>query len=228
MGCPNFFKYHPEATIHDYMEKFSVDSYDQAVEEIKSFNLGHEKEEKIIRPLSGNDISFHENMKKDVASDINNESGLYAEKSSEKNRAMRETEQYNKGRNAQELYVREIKKIFEGIYEDPDIDDEKLDEFVETVYGKLKEIYSSEEEKETGGYGNEDEDMSRDEKMEMIAEMIDKIDSDEVNKFIRSEILDSKAEGGNFETFRKRFARSGKGLSNPLMPVSASHRPSAS
>jgi len=200
MGCPNFFKYHPGANIHDYMEKFDIDSYDQAVKEIKSFNLGHENEEKIIKSLPGSDVSFQDERSKDSAAVMTDEPGLYAEKRSEKNRDREKSEQYNNDRGAQDLYVREIKKMFEEIYEDPDIDDERLDEFVETVYGKLKEIYSSEDDKESGNYGKED-DLSREEEIEIIMEMMKDIDSEEFKKMLQTELLVSESGGWEFRNF---------------------------
>jgi hypothetical protein len=58
IGCPKFFKYHPDANVFDYMKRFNIKSYDQAVKEIKSFGLGKETEAKILGYTLGNETDF--------------------------------------------------------------------------------------------------------------------------------------------------------------------------
>jgi len=46
-GGKRFFDYHPEATIDDFCKRFEC-TYEQAVERIKSFGLGYQREREII------------------------------------------------------------------------------------------------------------------------------------------------------------------------------------
>ncbi|MCK5023732.1 MAG: hypothetical protein KAS04_06150, partial [Candidatus Aenigmarchaeota archaeon] len=100
MGCANYFKFHPDATVHDYMKRFKVDSYEKAVDEIKSLGLDSETETKILmnshpdiiqqsdgynplNPVSENTVNSkvekYENNEQDAEAD-NKIHGLYVNK----------------------------------------------------------------------------------------------------------------------------------------------------
>jgi hypothetical protein len=170
MGCPNYFKFHPDATVHDYMKKFNVDSYEKAVDEIKSLGLESHMEKKILEG-SHPDIANQHNMYDSIEMPSKKTEAGNSEKYEEDKKDQSEPISRIDG-----LYLNKIQKILEKIYDDSETDDREREEIIDALYGQLKELTSYMDP----GNRSEDSDdsekeLSEEEKLKRIKRMLDEI-----------------------------------------------------
>lgn len=186
MGCPNYFKFHPEATIQDYMERFKVESYDQAIKEIKSFDLDPQTESRILGYENNNQFEmkreeYGQELKENTRTERSRESDYMGESEESK-------------RQIDGHYVNRINKMLNKIYEDPDMDERERREMVDILYGQLKAVTSYKDPEESPAEEDGDEELTTEEKLERIKEMMKEIQKTRNSMIKISDFMESSFE----------------------------------
>ena len=190
MGCANYFKFHPDATVHDYMKRFKVDSYKKAVDEIKSLGLDSDTETKIL-------MNTHPDM-------IHQSDGYNLLNPVSENTVNKKVEKYDNSEQDIEadnkihgLYVNKIQKILNKIYDDSDMDENKREDLIDALYGQLKELTFYKESKNKSENDESEEEITTEEKLNRIKKIVEDIKKSdkilmELPEFADSTIFESQ------------------------------------
>jgi len=198
MGCPKFFQYHPDANVHDYMERFEIPSYKEAVKEIKSFDLGQEVESRILEEhdpgipgmqkllqddySSGKANRVEMRERKDFTSKISNEIEFIRSRA---NADIHQTNDYTGQISMLETLYKQLKTKYEEAE-----DGEHYKNVLEFIYKSLKEMVSRYKENSEDNDGDEEKKDQIEELKQLLEDMKKLIKLNETEDFSDSEMLE--------------------------------------